>query len=410
MNKQLMEKYADLAISKGVNVQKGQVLLINAKAEHYEFAQLLTKKAYEKGAKKVVVKFRDEEISKMHYENQSLEDLMHVPDWYVAEYDEYLEEDFCRLTVHSPMPGLMSDVDGEKMAKVSQAQSEAMKHVMAYSMANRGQWSLVALPNKHWAKVVFPNIDEEEAYQKLWEAILYAVRVNETDDAVKAWDEHNKRLAYQNEVLNKHQFDALHFKNHFGTDITVGLVENHIWAGGEEVSERGYRFNPNMPTEESFTMPDRNRVNGKVYASKPLDYQGQMIDEFYLVFKDGKVVDFDAKVGKEALAKMLDTDEGSRHIGEIALISYDSPISNLDILFYNTLFDENASCHMALGKAYPMNIDNGTKMTTEELLQHGANDSLIHVDFMFGTKDLHVDGIQKDGKKIAIFRDGNFVI
>lgn len=406
----ILEKYAKLAIQKGVNVQKGQTLLINVKTEHYEFARLLVEAAYEQGAKKVVVKFSDDVITKSHYTYQDKETLATVPTWVVDEYDEYLDNDLCRLSVYAPSPGLMSDVDGDKMAAVNKAQGEALKRMREYTMANRGQWSLIALPTKEWAKVVFPNETAEAGYEKLMEAILYAVRVTEDNDPIAAWDEHNKQLAHQNEVLNDYNFKSLHFHNEKGTDIEVGLVKNHVWAGGEETSEKGYHFNPNMPTEESFTMPERNRVDGKVYSSKPLDFQGQLIDEFWLEFKDGKVIDFDAKTGKTALEALLDTDEGSRHIGEIALISYDSPISNLDLLFYNTLFDENASCHMALGRAYPMNVLNGTEMSEEELAQAGANDSINHVDFMFGTQDMQIFGETYEGDKVQIFKDGNFII
>lgn len=407
---EILKKYAQLAIQKGVNVQKGQTLMINVKTEHYEFARLLVDEAYKQGAKKVVVKFSDDYITKSHFTYQDKETLAYVPQWLVDEYDEYLDNDLCRLSVYAPSPGLMSDVDGDKMAAVNKAQGEALKRMREYTMANRGQWSLIALPTKEWAQVVFPELSVEEGYEKLMEAILYAVRITEDNDPIAQWDQHNQQLAHQNKVLNDYNFKSLHFKNEKGTDIEVGLVKDHVWAGGEETSEKGYHFNPNMPTEESFTMPERNRVNGKVYSSKPLDYQGQLIDKFWLVFKDGKVVDFDAEVGKEALQSLLDTDEGSRHIGEIALISYDSPISNLDLLFYNTLFDENASCHMALGRAYPMNVKNGTNMSEKELEQAGANDSINHVDFMFGTADMQIFGETYDGERIQIFKDGNFII
>ena len=406
----ILEKYAQLAIQKGVNVQEGQTLMINVKTEHYEFARLLVDEAYKQGAKKVVVKFSDDYITKSHFTYQEKETLANVPQWLIDEYDEYLDNDLCRLSVYAPTPGLMSDVDGDKMAAVNKAQGEALKRMREYTMANRGQWSLIALPTKEWAQVVFPDLSVEEGYEELLKAILYAVRITEDNDPIAEWDQHNQQLAHQNNVLNDYNFKSLHFKNEKGTDIEVGLVKNHVWAGGEETSEKGHHFNPNMPTEESFTMPERDRVNGKVYSSKPLDYQGQLIDKFWLEFKDGKVVDFDAEVGKEALQSLLDTDEGSRHIGEIALISYDSPISNLDLLFYNTLFDENASCHMALGRAYPMNVKNGTNMSEKELAEAGANDSINHVDFMFGTADMQIFGETYQGEQIQIFKDGNFII
>lgn len=406
----LLEKYARLAIRTGVNVQKGQTLLINSKPEHYEFARLLVKEAYEAGAKKVITKFGDDVIAKYHYEYQDLDTLTHIPDWLIAEYDSYMDEDFCRLSVYAPSPGLLKDVDGEKVAAQSKAQGNAMKRLREFTMANRAQWSLISLPTKEWATVVFPDLSEDEAYDKLLESILYSVRIDAEHDPVEAWDQHNQRLAHQNKVLNDHNFRSLHFTNSLGTDIVVGLVEGHVWAGGQEKSEKGYVFNPNMPTEESFTMPDRERVDGRVYSTKPLNYNGKLIDGFWLEFKDGKVVDFFAEKENDTLQHLLDTDEGSRHLGEIALIAHDSPISNLNILFYNTLFDENASCHMALGAAYPMNVKGGTEMSQDELKAHHANDSINHEDFMFGSADMKVVGLTQDGQEVIVFENGNFVI
>lgn len=406
----LLQKYAQLAIQVGVNVQPGQVLMINAKVEHVEFVRMLVEEAYGVGAKKVVVKWSDDYILKSHYNHQDVETLTSISQWVVDEYDEYMAEDFCRLSVYAPSPGLMADVDGSKIAAASKAQGEALKAVREFTMSNRGQWSLISLPTKEWAQVVFSDLDEAEAINELLKAIMYSVRINETDNPVEAWKAHNKTLAYQNKTLNDFNFKSLVFKNAKGTDIEVGLVKDHIWAGGMETSGRGYHFNPNMPTEESFTMPDRNRVNGRVYSTKPLNYHGKLIDEFWLDFVDGKVVDFDAKQEKETLQALLDTDEGSRHIGEIALISHVSPISDLNILFYNTLFDENASCHMALGRAYPMNLKGGLEMDEKALVEAGANDSINHEDFMFGSEDMSVLGIQYDGTEVVVFKDGNFAI
>ena len=406
----LLEKYAELAIRTGVNVQAGQTLRINVKAEHYEFARLLVKEAYACGAKKVIVEFNDDIIGKEHAVHQDFDTYVEVPEWLKVKIDSLLEEDLCNLSVYAPSPGLFADVDGEKLATASKNQSEALKAYSDYMMANRGQWSLVSLPTKEWAKTVFPELPVDEAYEKLFEAILYATRVTKDKDPVEAWKEHNATLHHQNKVLNDYNFKSLHFKNSLGTDIVVGLVNDHIWSGGAEVAENGVVFNPNMPTEESFTMPDRTNVNGRVYSTKPLNYQGKLIDEFWLEFKDGAVIDFDAKKEKETLQALLDTDEGSRRIGEIALISHKSPISDLNILFLNTLFDENASCHMALGRAYPMNIKGGLEMTQEELLAHNSNDSLNHEDFMFGSEDMSIIGLTQDDKEVVVFDKGNFVI
>ena len=290
------------------------------------------------------------------------------------------------------------------------ARMKRMRKYQPYTMNNLGQWSIVALPNPKWAKKVFTEMSEEDAVNALWQAILFSVRVREDNDPVKEWEQHDRELAKHCDVLNSHQFRALHFENARGTDLTVNLVKNHIWVGGGCSTPEGVFFNPNMPTEECFCMPDRNNVNGKVYASKPLNYAGKLVEDFWFEFKDGKVVDYGASNGREALTQLLDTDEGARHLGEVALISYDSPISNLNILFYNTLFDENASCHLALGRCYPENVAGGIEMSDEELLEVGGNNSMEHVDFMFGTKELCADGICKDGTVVPVFRHGGFVL
>lgn len=406
----LLKKYAKLAVRTGVNVQAGQSLLINAKAEHHEFVRMCVKEAYDAGAKEVFVKFNDDYIAKMHYEYQDIDTLVDIPQWRIDEYADYISKDFCALSIYAPSPGLMKDVDGSKIAAASKASGEALKAYREFTMANRGQWSLISLPTKEWAKVVFPDLDEESGKKKLLEAILYAVRINETEDPVALWDAHNQKLAHQNQMLNDSRFKSIRFKNSLGTDLEVGLVKNHVWAGGMETSGRGYTFNPNMPTEESFTMPDAYNVNGIVYATKPLNYNGKLIDNFWLKFENGKVVDYDAKQEKETLKALLETDEGSVRLGELALISHKSPISDLDILFYNTLFDENASCHMALGASYPMNIEGGTQMDKETLKSNNANQSIVHEDFMFGSSDMSAVGITEDGREISVIVDGNIVI
>jgi aminopeptidase len=277
-------------------------------------------------------------------------------------------------------------------------------------MGNRAPWTIVAAPNPVWAKQVFPKLDEDAALEALWNAIFDASRVTIDNDPVQAWNDHNRTLLAHNQILNAYNFKHLHFKNALGTDLIVELVKDHVWAGGGEHDTKGIYFNPNIPTEETFTMPYKWGTRGKVVATKPLNYQGKLIDDFYLVFDQGKVVEFDAKKEKQALENILNTDEGSRYIGEIALISHDSPISNTNILFLNTLFDENASCHMALGRAYPMNVKNGIHTSIEELEKIGYNNSMNHVDFMFGSQDMEIVGLTHDGKKVQVFKNGNFVI
>ena len=407
--KPLDKKYAELLIGTGVNVQKGQTLIINADPIHYEFVEVLTETAYEKGARKVIIEFGSEALSRLHYKYRSLEDVTEVPEWEVAKYDSYLSEDLCKLALRSPNPGIMDDVDSKVISAATQARGVALERYQRYSMNSEGQWLVCAYPTHAWAQKVFPELDAQEAYDKLYDQILYASRVGVDNNPEQEWVTHNAQLAKQNAALNAYDFSSVHFKNSLGTDITVGLVEGHIWSGGNEPGLNGIPFNANIPTEETFTTPDRMRVDGVVYNSLPLNNNGRLIDKFWLKFENGLVVDFDAEVGKEALEQLLNTDENSRRIGEIALVSYDSPISNLGTLFYNTLFDENASCHLALGRGYPL-IENGGRMSKQELLDRGINQALIHVDFMFGTKDMKAVGITKDGKEVDVIVEGNIVL
>lgn len=409
-NEGLLKKYASLAVRTGINIEKGQLLVIRASVKDHEFVELCVKEAYEAGAGKVSVVWNDENISHMSYEYETTESLSFVPDWVVERTRYQQERGAAFLTIDSETPGLMADIDQDKLQTVRLEYMKRMKPFQAYTMNNIGQWCIIALPSKKWAKKVFPEKGEDEAVDALWEAILQAVRINEDNDTVAEWKAHDEELMRHCKLLNEYNFDRLHFVSELGTDLYVGLVKDHIWSGGGNYSKSGTFFNANIPTEEVFCMPDRNRVDGKVFASKPLSHAGKVIEDFWFSFKDGIVIDYGAKKEKDALTKLLDTDEGSRHLGEVALISYDSPISNQNILYFNTLFDENASCHLALGRCYPENIKGGEEMSEEELLSHGGNQSMNHVDFMFGTKEMRVTGIENDGTEVEIFRNGNFVI
>ncbi|QIK70201.1 aminopeptidase [Erysipelothrix sp. HDW6C] len=407
--KAIDRKYAQLLINTGVNVQSGQTLMINADPEHHEFVTLLAEEAYKNGAKEVIVKFNSEHLARLNYLYQDVQTLTRVPQWVIDEHDDYLKTDLCKLALRSPNPGLLNDVDSKKVTATAQARGKALTRFSNYSMSSQGQWLVAAYPSQNWAKAVFPDMESKDAYDKLYEYILYACRVSADNDPEAAWEQHNAQLAKQNLALNNYDFKSLRFTNSKGTDIVVGLVEGHIWSGGKKPSQKGVPFNANIPTEESFTTPDRNFVEGIVYNTLPLNNNGRLIDDFWLKFENGQVVDFDASVGKEALAGLLETDENSRRIGEIALISDDSPISNLNTLFYNTLFDENASCHIALGQGYPL-IEDGGKMSKDELLARDINQSLIHVDFMFGSADMQCVGTTKSGEEIVVIKDGNIVL
>ncbi|MHC1735977.1 MAG: aminopeptidase [Erysipelotrichaceae bacterium] len=403
-----LRKYARLAVSVGANVQPGQMLVIQGATDTREFIRLCVEEAYEVGAKSVMVRWSDDPISHTTYLKSDVETLEEVPAWIVAQFEYFMEKGAALLSVASPTPGLLADVDPVKLQRANIATRKALTNWQAHMMGNKTQWSIVAVPTVAWAKKVFPALNDEEAVDALWNAILTAVRVREDNDPVQEWRDHNARLSAHNAALNDHNFKSLHFKNSLGTDLVVELVKNHIWAGGDEKNTQGVHFNPNMPTEETFTMPLKFGVNGKVVATKPLNYQGRLIDGFWLEFKDGKVVSYDAAKEKEALSNLLSVDEGSSYLGEVALISHDSPISNANILFLNTLFDENASCHLALGRAYPMNLKGGLSMSQEELAAAGSNHSMEHQDFMFGSADMSIVGITHDGKEVVVFKDGNF--
>lgn len=410
MNKDLMRKYAKLAVCTGVNIQPGQLLVINAQVKDYEFVKMCAEEAYKVNAAKVLINWSYEDLNKLDYENCSMEVLCEIPD-YAFDMRKYQQDNGAAfLSVSSGTPGLLKDIDPEKLRNSQMASMKKFAPLRDYTMANHGQWSIVALPNAGWAKRVFPDDEPETAFQKLEDAILMSVRINEENDPVEEWKNHNAELRNHVDVLNEYHFDRLHFVSENGTDLYVGLVKKHLWAGGSCISTKGVEFEPNMPTEEVFSMPDKYNVNGKVVASKPLSLQGKLVENFWIEFKDGKAVNYGAEKEAEALKTLLELDEGSSRLGEVALISYDSPISKSNILFYNTLFDENASCHLALGDSYPENIENGVELTDEEKEANHSNSSMTHVDFMFGTKDMSVVGIREDGSEVEIFRDGNFVI
>jgi len=408
--KLLMEKLAKLAVEVGANVQKDQVVVVNAPTQAAEMARIVTKFAYEAGAKKVIINWRDEVAGRYTYEYESIETLQDIPKYSIDRMQYFVDNNACVVSIVSPIPGANKGVDPMKIQAAGVANSKALNFYREHMMGNRSQWTIIAASNPIWAKKVFPDLSENEADEALWEAIFKASRVKEESNPITEWNDHNKALITHNKILNDYQFESLHFTNSVGTDLTIKLVDNHVWSGGQETTTTGVVFNPNIPTEENFTMPHKYGVNGKVVATKPLDYQGNLIEDFWLEFKDGKVVNYDAKKEKATLKNLLEFDEGSSYLGEVALISHNSPISQADILFFNTLFDENASCHLALGRAYPMNIKGGTQMEVKNLEKLGYNNSMSHSDFMFGSSDMKIIGKTKSGDQVEIFKNGNFVI
>ncbi|MFI3284110.1 MAG: aminopeptidase [Erysipelotrichaceae bacterium] len=403
-----LEKYAELAVIKGANVQKGQMLVINCPVEHYEFARMCARVAHEAGARNVEVRFNDDQLNKLAFEHTETEVLKKISEWVITRQKEAIEHNCAFLHIISDQPGLLKDIPAEKLQEVQMEMYKEMDQFRYYTTANHGQWSIVALPNVAWAKKIFTSDSDEVAVQKLEDAIYRSVRIDDEHDPIELWNEHNQSLAKRIKMMNEYHFDRLHFKNDLGTDLVVELNPQHIWAGGDETTLKGVHFNPNMPTEEIFTMPKRTGVNGVVYSTKPLSYQGKLIEDFHIEFKDGKAISWDAKKEKDALTNLIQTDEGSCYLGEVALISDNSPISNMDILFLNTLFDENASCHLALGSAYPTNMVDGEKMSKEEMLANECNVSMTHADFMFGSPCMRIVG-KGNNQEVVLFESGNFV-
>jgi len=405
-NKQLAD-YAELCIKIGVNLQKGQTLVIRTPIETAPFARLIAEAAYKHGAKAVKMDYRDEKFSRMRYDNENIETLQHISKWQIDRRDEMVDERMCIISIAAEDPSIFAGVDPEKLKLANIAERKAFKRYRDASMSNLIRWLVVSVPTESWAQKIFPK--KANAVDKLWDAIAHTMRLNEKDP-LKAWEQHITTLNRRAKILNDNDFEYIHLTSQNGTDLKVGLAEGHIWCAAQEMAQDGIPFTANLPTEEIFTAPHKYKVNGVVKNALPLVDNGNIIDEFSITFKDGYVVDYSAKKGYDALKNIVETDDGSHRIGEIALLGKNSPIRKTGLLFYNTLFDENASCHLALGKAYPTTVKNGTNMTAEELDKVGCNESLEHCDFMIGAEDLNVVGIHKDGSKVQLFVDGEWVI
>ncbi len=404
---EILQNYARLIIKIGVNLQKGQGLEIICPVEKYEVAEALTKAGYEAGAKIVQIRWSAQSIDKLNYQNAEIDVLTDVPKWYVDSKNYLVEKDFCYVAISAEDPSLFQDISPDKIAKIYQARSKALKKYSDAIMNNTIRWCVVSYPTSAWARQVFPNAENPE--KELADAIIKTMRLDHKDP-VLAWQRHIEKLNERAEFLNYSNFEYLHFKNSIGTDLKVGLADQHVWQSAREKAKDGVHFVANMPTEEIFTAPHRLKVDGTVKSALPLCENGQIIDGFSLTFKEGEVVSFDAEKGYDTLKNLINTDSGTRRIGEVALIGKSSPIAMSNVLFFNTLFDENASCHLALGKAYPTTVKNSENLSDEELTNLGLNDSVEHIDFMIGTPDLSVTGIKKDGTKVPIFSNGEWII
>jgi aminopeptidase len=401
-----LEKYAELAVKVGVNIQKGQTLVVNAGLDAAEFVRLVVRSAYETGAHNVIVNWNDDVVSRTKYELAPDEAFTTYPVWRAKEQEDLVEQGAAFMAIVSSSPDLLKGVNPERIANFQKAAGTALTKYRQAVQSDKVSWTVIAAPSSAWAAKVFPDAPSDQQVSLLWEAIFKSVRVD-VENPVEAWKKHDETLHEKVSYLNEKRYQKLHYTAP-GTDLTIELPKNHIWVGAGSVNESGFEFMANMPTEEVFTVPYRTGVNGTVASTKPLSFGGNIIDRFSITFENGRIVDFKAEEGEEVLKRLVETDEGSHYLGEVALVPYDSPISQSNVLFYNTLFDENASNHLAIGSAYAFCIEGGKKMSREELDANGLNESITHVDFMIGSQDMDIDGITVDGVAEPVFRKGNW--
>ncbi len=406
MNKLQMRRYAKLLAKTGINVRKGQWVVVNAELDQPEFVEMVVEELYRAGAGKVTVEWTHQPLVRTHYKYQKEETLSAFQKWEIEKLEYRKEQLPAMLYLESEDPDGLSGMDQEKFTRVRGARSKVTKPYRD-EMENKYQWCIAAVPGKAWAKKVFPDLMVNTAVEHLWDAILSASRAD-GNDPVKDWARHNDELAQKCDYLNRLKLVALEYKSSNGTDLRVGLIPNSLFKGGGEQTVSGNFFNPNIPSEEIFISPKAGEAEGIVYSTKPLSYQGELIENFSVRFENGKIVEVKAEKNGHLLEKMISMDEGAKMLGECALIPYDSPINNSGILFYNTLFDENASCHLALGMGFNECLKGFEEMSLEEIHAKGINDSMIHVDFMIGSRDLEIVGVTANGARVPIFKNGNW--
>ena len=402
------KEYAKLLVEVGVNIQKGQTLVIGSPVDCAWFARLCARAAYAAGCREVVMRWSDDELTREKYLHAEDSVFDSLPAWQ-AEFDNgYARQGAAFLHISARDPENLVGVDPDRIARSQRSSGEALREYRELTMSNTVPWCIGSIPIPSWARKVFPGCPEDEAVEKLWEAIFQTVRVDGSGAAVDRWREHLAGLKGHMDRLNGLNLESLHYTNSLGTDLTIRLPEGHIWAAGSSATKSGLPFIANMPTEEVFTAPLRNGVDGVVCSSMPLVHNGVVIDKIRFQVKEGKIVETSAQTGEDALKAAITLDEGASYFGEVALVPYDSPISRQKLLYYNTLFDENASCHLAFGEAYPECLRGGAEMSKEERKARGLNDSITHVDFMVGTADLSITGKTRDGREVPVFVDGNF--
>lgn len=405
MQKSKLRAYANLIARKGVNIQKNQPVIIEAELDQPEFIEILVDECYKAGASAVDVRWSHQPLEKLHVRHKTLKNLSAVEEWELAKMKHQEETLPARIVILSDDPDGLKGVNMDKYSKASQARRKAFKPFRD-RMENKYQWCIAAVPGVKWAKKLFPEDRKSVAVEKLWQAILSASRAD--IDPVKQWEEHNANIAKRCEYLNSLGVSELVYKSSNGTDFRVGIIDGAQFVGGAGGTVEGVMFNANIPSEEVFITPMKGKAEGKVVSTMPLSYQSQLIENFTITFKDGKAVEYTAEKNEELLGKLLAMDENAGYLGECALVPFDSPINNSGILYYNTLFDENASCHLALGAGYSECIPGFENMTFEECVEKGCNDSIIHVDFMIGAEDLSVIAVDKNGKETPLFVDGNW--
>lgn len=405
MKQTVLRQYARLIARTGVNIQKGQDVIITCDLDQPKFIEKLVDECYKAGARKVKVEFDYQPLEKLHVRHQSVTTMSKVEEWEKVRYEHYIETLPCRIYLVSEDPDGLKGINQGKISKARQKRYPIVKPYID-KMENKYQWCIATVPGAAWAKKLFPGLPKGKAIEKLWEAILFTSRV--TDDPVAEWDSHNKDLHDRCEYLNKLGIKELHYKGDNGTDLKVGMIEQAEFKGGGDTSLQGIFFNPNIPTEECFISPMRGKAEGIVYATKPLSYRGELIENFSVRFENGKAVEVKAERNQSLLEQMISMDEGAAYLGECALVPVNSPISESGMLFYETLFDENAACHLALGMGFADTIKGFENMTLEECRELGINDSMIHVDFMIGYEGLDIDALTRDGKTVPIFRKGKW--
>lgn len=402
-----LENYADLVVRVGLNLQRGQQLTVRAAVGTAPFTRKVVEKAYQAGAPFVDVIWNDDAVTLARFEHAPKDSFEIFPEWTRDAMLAAAARGDAVLTVHAADPELLKNQDPESVATVQRVTRTEMRPFTQHIMNSDVNWCIVSVPIPSWSAKVFPNATTPEAAErKLWDAIFTTVRADR-ENPVTAWEKHLKNLEARRAYLTDKQYHALHYSAP-GTDLTVGLAEGHLWLGGTQPTNEGTVYVANLPTEEVFTMPHRERVDGTVRNSLPLSYAGNLIDGFELTFKDGAVVDFHAEQGEKVLQRLLETDDGAKRLGEVALVPHSSPISQSGILYYNTLFDENASSHLALGRAYRFNVRGGTEMSEQEIAAVGANDSLTHVDFMIGSGQMDIDGVTDEGEREPVMRGGEW--